>query len=181
MPYTQIKTGTRSPQGKDCVFLWLYCRDGLPYAKYQAPGAPAKMPMVLALLRWDGTFGTLGGKVDPGESLEAGLAREAQEEVQFCLAEGQVPEMLGTFQDGPWHIHSFSLELPYAELLRLRAQAACQPEASAEVAGICIVPAKDYAAQAHQPRGISAFLQNQFCATAKLELELLLARINLQK
>ena len=52
----QITTGAMSPDGlHDCVFLWLWCRDGRPYAKYLPEGAPENMPMVLTLLQiWIG-------------------------------------------------------------------------------------------------------------------------------
>lgn len=176
----QIETGTLSPDGKhDCVFLWLYCRDGRPYTKYRPAGADEAMPMVFALLRWDGTFGTMGGKVDPGESLHVALSREACEEANFWLPENAEIEQLGTFQDGPWHIHSFCYELTYGELVSVRGHASAQAYAHPEVAGFVIAPAGEYMPGANgAPRGVGAFSHNQFCSTAKLELDLLLHKLS---
>lgn len=174
----QIETGLLSPSQKDCVFLWLYCRDGKAYAKYLPEGAPKTMPMVFALLRWDGMFGTVGGKVDAGETLRQALEREACEEANFWLSGSDEPVQLGTFvDDDGWHIHSFALEVTYAELVEARAKASAVQHASAECAGFCIVPAGDYKPRVDGPRGVDAFNQNRFCSTAKLEFELLLKLI----
>lgn len=174
----QIETGTRSPDElHDCSFLWLFCRDGQPYPKYLPAGAPETMPMVFALLRWDGTFGTMGGKVDAEESLLQGLSREAFEEVGFEVPACAKLEPLATIKDGAWHIHSFCWELPYKVLQALRASASARVGA-AEVAGCVLAPAGAYlSAGGNIPRGIGAFLNNQFCSTAKMELELLLAKL----
>ncbi len=171
----QIETGLRSPDNKDCVFLWLYCRDGKPYAKYLPEGAPRTMPMVLTMLRWDGMFGTIGGKVDAGESLRQALSREVCEEADFWLSNSCEPVALGTFVDGPWHIHSFALEVSHAELVEARLKATANQKDSAECAGFCIVPTQDYVPGAEVgPRGLTAFSRNAFCSTARLEFEALL-------
>jgi len=169
----QLPTGALSPLQQDCAFLWLYCLDGVPYKKYLEDGAPPTMPMVMATLRWDGTFGTLGGKVDPGESLKQALAREVFEESSYRIPEGASIEALGTFTQGEWHVHSFALELTADELFAVRANA----YAGAEVAGYCIVPTFDYRPGYTGPRGVSAFRMNQFCGTAKVEFELLVETI----
>ncbi len=175
----QITTGAMSPDGlHDCAFLWLWCRDGRPYAKYLPEGASEHMPMVLTLLRWDGTFGTMGGKVDKGESLMQALFREAGEEIGFWLPDGKNPEPLGTFQDGPWHIHSFSLEMSYYELLGVRTDASALKNASPEVAGVVLAPTGQYRpGKEGVPRGRTAFEGNQFCSTAKLEWDLLMTKL----
>lgn len=183
----QIETGAMSPDGLDCAFLWLYCLDGKPYTKYLVDKNPqARMPMVFALLRWDGTFGTIGGKVDPGESLRTALEREACEEANFWLSGSDEPEPLGTFMDSTWpneiwHVHSFCLEVSYAELVELRAKASAVSHASPEVAGFALAPLGDYRpAGTGAPRGRDAFRQNSFCSTAKLELDALLAKLGIQ-
>lgn len=173
----QIETGLRSPdQRHDCVFLWLYTKGGQPYSKYLPKGENETMPMVLVLLRWDGTFGTMGGKVDEGESLQQALARESFEEAHYRIPADAEPECLGTFVDGPWHIHSFCLELPFQDLLQVRAVGSQMENVSPEVSGFVVAPAGHYLAGA-APRGVAAFKENQFCSTAKLEFELLLKKI----
>lgn len=175
----QLETGAMSPDGYDGAFLWLYCRDGRSYAKYMPEGqADVRIPMAFALLRWDGTFGTIGGKVDPGESLRTALAREALEEANFSLPQDVEVEALGTFKYDSWHIHSFCLELSYTDLLSVRAKASAFAHASPEVAGFNIVPAVNYRpASDSEPRGVEAFLQNRFCGTARLEFDALLAKL----
>lgn len=169
----QIETGTMSPIQQDCVFLWLWTRNGKPYNKYLPDGAPETMPMVFAILRWDGMFGTIGGKVDEGETLRQALARESMEEANFWLSQSESPVALGTFFDRDWHIHSFALEVDFDELVSARAKASEIQNASPEVAGFCVVPAGDYTPRSDGPRGVEAFNANRFCSTAKLEFELL--------
>ncbi|MBK3780177.1 NUDIX domain-containing protein [Paraburkholderia aspalathi] len=166
-----------SPKQMDCAFLWLYCMDGKPYAKYLAEGAPREMPMVLSLLRWDGRFGTMGGKVDRGESLRSALSRETCEEADFWLPASTEVEELGTFQDGDWHIHAFALELPYVELVEARAKASDIRHASPECAGWAIVPAGHYTHGDNGARGVEAFRVNHFASTAGLEFDVLLKNI----
>lgn len=174
----QIETGLKSPDGRDCVFLWLYALDGKPYANYQeVDAADYVVPMVLTLLRWDGTFGTAGGKVDPGETLREALAREVKEELAYDLPAACEPVEFATFDNHGWHIHAHRLEVPYAELLRIRNQAVTAEHAEAECSGYNLVHVERYRPTGDRPRGIEAFLQNHFCATAKRELELLLNHI----
>lgn len=174
----QIETGTMSPTQQDCVFLWLWCRDGKGYAKYSVDPTQPTMPMVFAVLRWDGMFGTIGGKVDAGESLRQALAREAAEEANYWLAESAEPVQLGTFIDEDWYVHSFALEITFAEMVEVRSQASAAQHASPECAGYCIVPTQAYQPCSAGPRGIEAFSLNSFCSTAKLEFDVLLSRIN---
>lgn len=176
----QIETGQLSPNQQDCAFLWLWCRDGVPYAKYLPDGAPATMPMVFAMLRWDGMFGAIGGKVDAGEDLREALAREVWEEATFALPTQAHLVPLGTFMDHGWHVHSFALEVTFAELVAARANASAGLNSSPECAGFCIAPTGSYIPCLTGPRGIKAFSENRFCSTAKLEFEQLLKLIAAQ-
>lgn len=174
----QIETGLRHPQNRDCVFLWLYATDGRPYAKYlEAPKPDLVVPMVFALLRWDGMFGTVGGKVDPGETLLQALARETREEIGYDIPIDAELTPMSTFERNDWHIHAFRMKLPYEKLLEVRNRAHLAEHANTECAGYNLVHAADYRPDASNPRGIRAFMENRFLATAKLELELLLEHI----
>lgn len=173
----RVPTGLMSPTKNDCVFLWLYCMDGKPYAKYLPAGAPATMPMLLVMLRWDGGFGTMGGKVDPGEALRRALARESGEEANFWLAGSYELEELGTFRDGDWHVHSYALEVTYEELVEARTKACKVSEKSPECAGWAIAPTQDYTPDDDVARGVTAFRTNYFRSTAGLEFDALLELI----
>lgn len=173
----QINTGLLSPVHQDGAFLWLYSLDGRPYEKRLAEGSQGPYPMVLASLRWDGSFGTMGGKVDPGESLRDAVRREAHEELSFDVRDDDILEPLATYRDGGWHMHSFSLCVPYSRLAEAREKASAA-QRSAEVAGVVLVPAFAYPAKLDGTlRGIDAFRQMKFFCTSKLELEALLVRI----
>lgn len=174
----QIETGLRHPDAHDCVFLWLYATDGRPYAKYlEAPQPDLVVPMVFAQLRWDGMFGTVGGKVDPGETLMEALVRETHEEIGYAIPDNAPLVPMSTFERNGWHIHAYRLKLPYAELLKVRNSAHLAEHSESECAGYNLVHAADYRPDADKPRGIRAFLQNCFLASAKRELELLLGHI----
>ena len=176
----QIETGLRQPQNRDAVFLWLYATDGQPYAKYLAsPNPELVVPMIFIQLRWDGVFGTVGGKVDPGESLLEALKRETQEEIGYAIPTGAEVEPFSTFEREGWHIHAYRLQLTYDELLEVRNRAHLAEHAGSEVSGYNLVHAIDYRPDSDKPRGIRAFLQNRFSATAKLELELLLKHLSI--
>lgn len=176
----QLETGLLSPLHQDGAFLWLYSLDGRPYQKRLAAESRGPYPMVLAALRWDGSFGTMGGKVDPGESLLEGVRREAYEELGFELRDDDVPVPLTTYLDGDWHMHSFSLCVPYARLAEVRATAS-HAGRSPEVAGAVIAPAFAYPDKLDgTPRGIEAFRQMKFFSTSKFELDALLARIHFE-
>lgn len=177
MTIRQLKTGQLSPKQLDCAFLWLYTLEGQPYGKYLPAGAPATMPMALTQLRWDGRIGTMGGKVASGESLREALTRECTEEANFWLSSDAELQALGTFQDGDWHIHSFALEVPYLELMDIRARASALSSASPECAGWMVAPLGDYKPGDNGPRGVTAFRQNHFASTAGLEFDTLLASI----
>ncbi|GBG14462.1 DNA mismatch repair protein MutT [Novimethylophilus kurashikiensis] len=182
MTIQKIEAGALHPQGKDAVFLWLYCLDGQPYTK-RLPNqvAGGQYPMVLSLLRWDGSFGTMGGKVDPGESLYEALCREAVEEASFEIGHDDDVRPLATYLDDEWHMHSYCLELPYSRLEAAR-ESASMVGRSPEVAGAVIVPAFNYPARMNgAPRGRDAFLTMNFFSTSKVELNELFGRMQSQE
>lgn len=119
----------------------------------------------------------MGGKVDSGESLLEALTREASEEANFWLTRDADLEILGTFQAGDWHIHSFALEVSYAELVAARARASSLSNASPECAGWVIAPMGAYQSEDDGPRGLEAFRANHFASTAGLEFDALLAKV----
>ena len=170
--FKEIPFGYRSiREDKDCVFLWVHCADITAKIKVRNP-ALAKVPGVLLQLRWDGMFGAPGGKVDPGETLEQALAREVKEEIDYDLNLAQIQPLI-SLRMGEYHIHSYSLAVSADELFQIRDNASTASMSSMECSGYNIVHAAQYNKDA-EVRGILKFIDNQFSATARLELMLLI-------
>lgn len=170
--FKEIPFGYRSiHEEKDCVFLWIYCPDISEKIK-ERNSALSKVPGVLLQLRWDGMFGAPGGKVDPGETLDQALAREIKEEIDYDLDVSQVKPLI-SLRMGEYHIHSYKLVVSAEDLFKIRDGASVASMSAMECSGYNIVHAAQYSKD-NEVRGILKFLQNQFSATARLELLLLM-------
>ena len=168
--FDRIENGVRSSEMKDCVFLWLYARGCKPYAKYmEVEDQNQEMPMAMMQLRWDGSFGVAGGKVDEGETLEQALHREIKEEIAYEIKGTPVP--MATFKDksSPWHIHSYSLEVSFEELIKARNESVNAEHRISECSGYVVIHMANY----KNGLGLEKFKENQFCATALREFEIL--------
>lgn len=172
--YKLIKNGTRSPIGKDCVFLWVVSEPHRVYKDYPEKNKgldELTVPTVLVgFRRKDNAFGTVGGKVDQGEDLITGLARECKEEmgidIQKDFKESDV-KPLATFNDNDVHIHSYYVTVnpEYMKYARNEFRNATH---GAEWCGVNEIVIDDK---------IEEFFENKFAATAKLELRLLLQEL----
>lgn len=167
MAIIRIKDEERS-NVKDNVFLWVYAKDCQPYLNYPyVPDKEAKIPMVFAILRWDGTFGAIGGEVDEGETLVEALIREVKEEANYELTTDMNFKPLCSFKndENGNHYHSYALDINSLDsLLAIREQATTAEHSIAEVCGYNIV----------QMANFSKFMDNQFSGTSKFELEKLM-------
>ena len=168
--YSKIKTGKIEKGKNQMVFVILYAEDGTPYEKYLETAEQnrnIKIPICLMQLRWDGYIGFPGGKVDKGETLLEAIQREVEEEVGYWMDQEEFIPFL-TFSNDISNIHSFICKVDIETLKLIQSDGA--PKCAhflAENCG-CILPhLMEYA----HKKGISQFLNNNFIATAKMELQ----------
>lgn len=168
----RIETGIRSVDNKkDCVFAWIYAEGCQPYLNYKdVADQSVSMPMVLVQLRWSGDLGVTGGVVDGNETLIEALKREVSEEINYIITDDSKIIPMATFKDGDYHLHSFSYKVSFEELIKIRNNAVNAEHSVAECSGYNMVHIADYGKKA----GINQFRQNNFCASSKLELNILI-------
>lgn len=173
--FKRIETGKRSTKGnKDCVFLVAYAKDCKPYIKYkEVEDQQQTMPMVFMQLRWSGDFGMPGGKVDAGESLLQALIRETKEEIGYDIKDSPKPMATFVGSESGYHIHSYSLEVPFDKLVKMRNESVNAEHSLAECSGYNLIHLTHY----ENGQGLDTFRDNKFCATALLELEILLKEV----
>lgn len=171
--YTQVPFGSRS-NSFEAVFLWIYAKNCTPYAGYELNKIP-KVTLVLSQLRWDGMFGGIGGAVEKTDAdLETAVIREAFEEVGYVVDRSRL-KPLTTFQNtkNNNHIHSFSLEVTYEELLEIRNNAHKAEHFSAECAGVNLMHFARYLKGGRTEAGFCNLMDQNFICTSQRELEIL--------
>lgn len=177
--YKEIPFGTRSSTF-DCVFLWIYAKNCTPYKGYPYNDIP-NVSLVLSELRWDGLLGAVGGAVEfDDSSLEEAIAREAKEEIAYDLPIDRI-EPLVSYKNviSNSHIHSFSLEVSYEELLDIRNKASTGEHFNAENAGVNLLHICRYLKAGKVESGWNNIMEQNFVSTSKLELQKLVKSKNL--
>lgn len=158
----------------NAVFLWLYCKNARPYKNYMGGAHDHSIPLVLTQFRWDGKFGAIGGRVDEGETLEEALDREVCEELgDFAVDAEPLCTHVMSFTDDPdftFAVHTYCAEIDELTMYWLQHNA---PHAARdykpEVSGYCILHCRENI--------IPEIMKNNFAPSAKMELQLLLDKI----
>ena len=150
------------------VFVYIYANDCTPYKKYLEPheefdesceeydGVPDKnqiVPMVLMALRWDGTFGAIGGKVNKGENKYRALDREVEEEIGYKIPHTSSLDPILTLRDGNKVIQSFAYRVDYWDLKEIQRRAYDAKHSQSEVSGVNLIHLIEY----ENGKGISSF------------------------
>ena len=146
MKTTQIETGTLG--AKNSAFVAFYTKG---YHHYQTSeecrnwGSDAwnsKIALMGVVMRWDGSFGFVGGKVDQGETLLDAVIRETMEEVGTAITEEQLTLMCThEMEDGNSHqnTHLYLCELTPEELYKVRTNADTSEHGRVEASAFNVV------------------------------------------
>ena len=129
----------------------------------------AKVALLGVMVRWDGSFGFVGGKVDPGETLIEAAKRESWEEINHKPEDGDLKLVCshsmvhGNFKQ---NTHLYACEVTPEELYEIRRQSGEGVHGQVESAGFVVV---------HMVKNAPQNLQNNVWAgTALAELNILL-------
>lgn len=164
--FTKIETGKIEENKLQCVFLLIYCKEGLPYEKYNKLTGRKYIPIVLSLSRHDGYIGFIGGKVDPGETLKQALKREVMEEAGIEIdTQNAIP--LATYDGENANIHSFKYEVTYSQLKKIVKNIENAEHFGIEITGYALNHINNYINEG----GYSQLLNQNWKATGKMELE----------
>lgn len=173
-----LEFGTRSERF-DAVFVWIFARNCTPYNGYPYNDIP-NVSLVLTEMRWDGLMGAVGGAVEPeDESLEIAVQREAWEEIAYDLDVSKLKPLATMRLPSGSHVHSFSYEVSYEELMDIRNNAHNGEHFSAENAGVNLLHICRYLKGNWQECGYNVIMTQNFVGTSKSELAMLVEKENL--
>jgi len=129
----------------------------------------AKVALLGVMVRWDGSFGFVGGKVDPGETLLEAAKRESWEEINHTPKDGDLKLVCShSMVDGKFvqNTHLYACEVTPEELYNIRRKSGESVHGQVESAGFVAV---------HMVKCAPQNLKNNVWAgTALAELNILL-------
>lgn len=174
----EVPFGTISERA-NFVFVFFFAKNCTPYAGYELNDIPL-VNLVLLQMRWDGNLGAVGGMVEINDTSIAHAAqREVLEEMGYMLDIHHL-EPLKSFELYSGSIsHSYSYEVSYDELKRIRDNASTGSHFSAEVAGVNLCHISRYNKGQNREAGYNNLMSQQFVGTSKEELEFLVQKENL--
>lgn len=167
--FFEVPFGTQHP-AVNAVFLWLFCKNIAPYLGLTK--SDIAIPGIFCIVRWDGFFGTIGGKVDSDESLEVALQREALEEIGLDLTTLAAKcSPLISFDAQRYNSHVYQCEVSASQLYQIRDTASTINEKSRECCGYNVLHATRYRSTAsNKQNGLNSFLAQQFIGASKAGL-----------
>lgn len=129
----------------------------------------AKVALLGVMVRWDGSFGFVGGKVDAGESLIESAKRESMEEINHIPKDSDLKLVCShSMVDGKFeqNTHLYACEVTPEKLYDIRRKSGESVHGQVESAGFVVV---------HMVKSAPQNLQNNVWAgTALAELNILL-------
>lgn len=182
MSFKRLPEPCKPQDGSQMVFCIVHAPHSQPWSDYEAlNNQPEKqeaiIPVVIQMMRWDGWIGNPGGFVDADESLQTAMLRELKEELNFEPAPDRLRPLIShqNTARGKFFIHCFECEVSEAELRQiLKNQHQAEhyfSEGTAFAVQLIQFPAPVC--------GLSEYMQHNFKATAKIELQALLERYSL--
>lgn len=162
--YQEVEGKTRA------VFVILYALDGKPWQNYTSKPERSDLviPTFIMINRADGRIGFVGGKVDPGESLEEAARRETLEEIGYQLnhpLEPLVAHDLDTFST-----HVFASELSYEQLKQIQRDAHQAEHFCSEITGVFLPHLIDYNKHFGKGNGITELIKSSLAPSVREEL-----------
>lgn len=149
----------------NCVFMIFTCDEfGTRSDRKVVPSYK-----VLLNFRRNQNFGFIGGKVDEGETLREALNREVMEEISYDISNMEVTHVssyAASYIDDGVGIHSYHVHLSIEEMNKLRVNALNNSLTNDEISGLCLANVFPGGFE-----GNKDLLNNNFSATAKLELQ----------
>lgn len=173
-----VPFGERSKRA-DFAFVWIFARNCNPYEGYELNDIPV-VNLVLAQMRWDGMLGASGGMVeDSDNTLEEAAAREVYEELGYTIDISQLKPMKTIRLLSGSHVHSYSYEVSYDELKKIRDNASTGQHFSAECAGVNLMHISRYDKGHGNEVGYNVIKSQNWVGTSLEELEYLVEKENL--
>lgn len=167
----KIDFNTKVEGKPQAAFVILYSLEGNPWFNYPEKSPELKdlvIPTCLMINRSDGRIGFLGGKVEPGETLEEAARREVSEESGYTL-DTPIEEIVA-HDIGPITTHAFALQLSYTEIKEIQEKAMHTPYFGNEVTGVFLAQLIDYQLMFGKWGGIAELIKNNFAPSVREEL-----------
>lgn len=157
-----------------CIFASIYCNDFKPYKYYDIKYKDKKIPSILMQMRWDGSIGFPGGKVEVSDygykltedDLKNALCRELKEEINLLNIDTSKLKHSSTFESDIQYIHNFKYEVNAEELINIYNNSSKAKHFFSENCGCILFQCAKYT----EEKGYNNFVSNKFCASSLLEL-----------